>query len=124
MAQATAARAALARGELAPATTALEAVLATPIASGGELLWRDAEGRGPERLALARGLMQQRQFRRAIDVADVFDSPATQTYVAYLPASLELRAAAADSLGDASIVPRYRARIASLRALASEAPRP
>ena len=124
MAQATAARAALARGELAPATTALEAVLATPVASGGELLWRDAEGRGPERLALTRGLMRQRQFRRAIDVADVFDSPATQTYVAYLPASLEVRAAAADSLGDASIVPRYRARIASLRALASEAPRP
>jgi tetratricopeptide (TPR) repeat protein len=121
MAQGTAARARLAIGEIGPAVSALEAVLATPVPSGTPLMWRDVEGRGPERLALARALMQQRAYRRAIDVADVFDSPATQSYVPYLPASLALRVAAADSLGDPPSVARYRARLAALALAGSRA---
>ena len=66
----------------------------------GELLWRDAEGRGPERLALARALMQRREFKRAIDVADVFDSPASQSLCRVSADQPALRAAAADSLDD------------------------
>ena len=64
----------------------------------------------------------------ALKAIDFFTSPEAQQQIIAtgqdVPASLEVRAADADSLGDASIVPRYRARIASLRALASEAPRP
>ncbi|HUQ79506.1 MAG TPA: serine/threonine-protein kinase, partial [Gemmatimonadaceae bacterium] len=112
MAQATAARAQLARGDSA-AIAALTGVLATPIDRPSDLLWLDAEGRGPERLALVRALIRQRQFQRAIDVADVFDSPGTQTYVPYLPISLTLRADAADSLRNGQQF-AYRQRLAAL----------
>ena len=113
MAQATAARARLARGDSA-AIGALTGILATPVDRSGELLWRDAEGRGPERLALVRALIARRQFQRAIDIAEVFDSPASQSYVAYLPISLRLRAAAADSLDDGRMRLTYAARIEAL----------
>ena len=114
MAEATEARARLVRGDTG-AIAALTLILAKPIPPGSALLWRDAEGRGPERLALAQALMKRREFRRVLDVADAFDSPATQSYVAYLPASLAIRAAAADSL----VIPErlsYRARLEALRA--------
>ena len=114
MARATAARAALVGGDTAAAIAALTAVLSSPVPSGSALIWRDAEGRGPERLALARLLFARREYRQAMDVADVFDSPANQSYVAYLPASLALREAAADSLGDVGKRAAYRARRAAL----------
>jgi hypothetical protein len=122
MAAATAARAKLARRDTS-AVTALTAILATPIPGNAELFWRDAEGRGAERLALARALMSQRQFARAIAVADVFDSPATQTYVAYLAESLVLRAAAAESIGLAPGRLAYGARLDALRRSASDSVR-
>ena len=122
MARATAARTRLAKGDTS-AIAALDDLLRTPIPSGGALLWRDAEGRGPERLALARALMARRQFRRAIDVADGFDAPANQTYVAYVPASLELRASAADSLGASALHAAYRARLTALGRDVAAAPR-
>jgi len=113
MAQATAARLQLARGDSA-GIRALTGILATPIDRPSDLLWLDAEGRGPERLALVKALIRQRQFQRAIDVADVFDSPGTQSYVAYLPISLELRAVAAESLGNGGQL-KYRRRLEALR---------
>jgi serine/threonine-protein kinase len=112
MAQATAARARLARGDTA-AIRALTGVLATPVDRASDLLWREQEGRGPERLALARALIARRQFQRAIDIANVFDSPASQSFVAYLPVSLKLRAAAADSLGFGGQA--FRLRLDALR---------
>ena len=113
MAEVTEARARLVRADTG-AVTALAALLAKPIPSGSALLWRDAEGRAPERLALAQTLMKRREFQRALDVADAFDSPATQSYVAYLPVSLALRAAAADSLAIPARL-SYRARLEALR---------
>ena len=76
-----------------------------------------------ERLALARALMSQRQFARAIAVADGFDSPATQTYVAYLAESLMLRAAASESIGLAPGRLAYRARLDALRRSATDSAR-
>jgi tetratricopeptide (TPR) repeat protein/tRNA A-37 threonylcarbamoyl transferase component Bud32 len=122
MAEATAALAALARRDTTRAIGALNAVLAVPVPPGAALIWRDAEGRGPERLALARVLFARGQYRQALDVADVFDSPANQSYVAYLPASLALRAAAADSAGDVGKRATYRARIAALGAAPARRP--
>ena len=113
-AEATDARARAARGDTAGAIAALTAVLSRPVPSGASLIWGDAEGRGPERLALARLLFAKREYQRAIDVADVFDSAANQSYVAYLPVSLALRAAAADSLHDVASLAMYRSRIAAL----------
>jgi serine/threonine-protein kinase len=114
MAEATAARAALARTDTISALEALRAVLAIPVPSGAALIWRDAEGRGPERLALARALLARGDYAQAIGVAEVFDSPANQSFVAYLPASLAVRAAAADSLHDVASQAAYRSRIAAL----------
>ena len=112
MAHATAARARLVRADTS-GVSALTGILATPIDRAGDLLWRDAEGRGPERLALVRALMARGRFRQALDVANVFDSPASQSYVAYLPVSLTLRAAAADSMGSGGSP--YRLRLEALR---------
>jgi hypothetical protein len=112
MAQATAARARLIRRDTS-GVSALTGILATPIDRAGDLLWRDAEGRGPDRLALVRALMARGQFKQAMDVANVFDSPASQSYVAYLPLSLTLRAAAADSMGSGGS--SYRLRLDALR---------
>jgi len=120
MAAMTAARARLARGDTG-AIAALTSALAQPVPVSAELFWRDAEGRGPERLALVRALMSRREFRRAIEVADVFDSPATQTYVAYLAESLTLRAAASDSIGSATDRLAYRARLEAMRRPAAPA---
>ncbi|HEY6830724.1 MAG TPA: hypothetical protein VI259_27945, partial [Gemmatimonadaceae bacterium] len=85
----------------------------TPNASGN-LIWTESLGRGPERLAYSRLLMARRDFRRAIEVADTFDSPASQSYVAYLPASLALRAQAADSAGASALASVYRRRLDGL----------
>jgi hypothetical protein len=67
-------------------------------------------------------LFARGQYRQAMDVADVFDSPANQSYVAYLPASLALRVAAADSVGDVGRRATYRARIAALGAAPARRP--
>jgi tRNA A-37 threonylcarbamoyl transferase component Bud32/tetratricopeptide (TPR) repeat protein len=115
MADGTAARALLVRGDTAGAIAALTRILATPVPSGSSLGWRDQEARGAERLALARALLARREFERAIQVANVFDSPANQGYVAYLPASLTVRAAAADSISDGARRAAFRSRLAALR---------
>jgi tetratricopeptide (TPR) repeat protein len=114
MARSAAAWAALARRDSSAARAGFAALLAEPVPSGGELIWTLWAPRGGERLAYARLLADRREFRRAVDVADVFDSPTAQSAVAYLRASLQLRAAAADSLRDARAAERYRARLASL----------
>jgi hypothetical protein len=114
MAATTTARARLAHRDTA-AVTALTNVLAMPVPGGAELFWRDAEGRGADRLALVRALMARQQFERAMDVADVFDSPATQTYVGYLAESLTLRAAAAESVDYPARRLAYRQRLDKLR---------
>ena len=126
LARATAARAVLARGDTAAALAAFAALLAEPVPSGGTLIWTNAAPRGAERLAYAQLLLARRDFRRARDVADVFDAAAPQSYVAYLRPSLVLRAAAADSLGDRARAARYRSRLAALGAPPARAgaPRP
>jgi hypothetical protein len=119
MAQATAARASLARRDTATAMRQLFAVLAVPVPSGGSLLWTEVPARAPERLTLARLLVARGEFQRAIDVAGAFDDAASQSYAAYVPASLALRAAAADSLGGQPLAQPYRTRLAALSAQTS-----
>ncbi len=114
---ATHARLLLLQGDTAAALETFMRVLASPSRNAaGTLVWTERLGRGPERLRSAQLWARRRDFRRALAVADVFDSPASQSFVAYLPASLELRAALADSAGMSSSASWYRGRLQALRA--------
>ncbi len=108
------AHAALARGDSAGALRLFGELVAAGV-PGSDLEWDEATPRGPERLRLAQLLMTRREFRRAIAIASVFDSPWPVVYAVYLPASLELRAEAAAALGDAGLSAHYRGRLAALR---------
>ncbi len=104
------AHAAAARGDT---TTALAQLLdLVPNApAAGSLAWSVAESLGPDRLLLARLLLAEGRFRQALDVATAFDAPAPVVYPLYLAASLELRARAAEALGDPRGAAHYRRRL-------------
>ena len=117
LSRATRAKVAIARRDTATALAELRGVLESPASSaGGNLLWTESPGRGPERLAYARLLVARHDYGAALGVADMFDSPASQSYVAYLPASLALRASIADSLHSSALAAWYRRRLQALSA--------
>ena len=121
LARATTAKLAVMRRDSLGARKELKAVLESPAANtAGNLLWLESSGRGPERLAYARLLAAKRDFRGALDVADVFDSPASQSFVLYLPASLALRASIADSANMSMLGTVYRQRLAALKTHATQ----
>ena len=70
---------------------------------------------GAERLELARLLLARGEYRRAIDVADVLDSPWPRVHALYLVPSLQLRIRAAAGGGDVYLESRYRDRLEALR---------
>jgi hypothetical protein len=105
---------ALARADTTEALRRFTAVLSGGVA-GDQLIWDPMAHRGSERLSLARLLISQGQYQRAIDVAGVFDSAWPLIYTLYLPESLKLRAEAAAALGDKQMESRFRARLAALR---------
>jgi tetratricopeptide (TPR) repeat protein len=113
LARAMAADAALARGDTSAALGGLTTVLALG-AEADTLLWDEALPRGNERLALARILLERKEYGKAIEVAEVFDSAWPSVYLLYLPASLELRAEAAEALGNSEVAMQYRNRLARL----------
>ncbi len=114
LAKSVTAHATLAAGDTARAIALFSAVLREKI-PGPELVWNLAASRGPDRLALAQLHSARSDFRKAIDVAEVFDSSWPLIYILYYPASLELRARAADGLKDESLAGNYRKRLAALR---------
>jgi hypothetical protein len=104
-----AARTALARGDSAAALGLLRRL--HPSADNlADLAWKPWEALGGERLLLARLLMDRGEAQAALQVASILDSPATVTFLPYLPASLTLRAAAADKLGDSRLAEGLRRR--------------
>jgi Tfp pilus assembly protein PilF len=104
----------LARGDTAAAAEALEAVVTNALVLG-ELAWDEAQPRAFERLTLARLHLALGDPRRALSIASVFDSAWPMVHALYLPASLELRIAAAEALGNDELASEYTARLASLR---------
>ncbi len=64
---------------------------------------------------MARLLAARKDYRKALDVANVFDTAWPSIYLLYVPASLELRAGAATALSDDGMAPRFRKRLAALR---------
>ncbi|MEO8576909.1 MAG: hypothetical protein ABI556_09425 [Gemmatimonadales bacterium] len=114
MARSAAAFAALARGDSARALTMLESIMGEPVPSG-DIVWDLVAPRGIERLTLARLLAAKKDYRKALDVANVFDAAWPSVYLLYVPASLELRARAAMALSDDGMAAGFRNRLAALR---------
>jgi serine/threonine-protein kinase len=104
------AHAAAARGDTMAAVAQLLDVWPNAPAAGS-LAWSVAESLGPDRLLLARLLLAEGRFRQALEVATAFDAPASVIYPLYLAASLEVRARAAEALGDERLARQYRRRL-------------
>jgi hypothetical protein len=107
------ARVALAQGDTAGALVQLRALV--PTADDWDALaWNPWEALGGERLLLARLLLARGEAQAALQVASNFDAPSPVTYLPYLPASLAVRIAAAERLGDDKLAERLRRRQAVL----------
>ncbi len=104
----------LARGDSAGAESLLERVMAAPLTTEN-LQWDITASRGRERLTLARLLLARGRAQEAWNLANVFDSPVSMVYVAFLPASLELRATAARMVGDVASERQFRSRLAAFK---------
>jgi Tfp pilus assembly protein PilF len=105
---------ALAMADTVTAMKMFESVLAMPVPAD-EIVWDFAGPRGLERLTLARLLMARGDYRKAIDIANVFDAAWPSIYLLYAPASLQLRADAAMALSDTGLASRFRSRLAAMR---------
>ncbi|HEY0242253.1 MAG TPA: hypothetical protein VGC52_06275, partial [Gemmatimonadaceae bacterium] len=104
----------LARGDSSKAAAILDSLLREPVPSG-EIVWDMGAPRGLERLTLARLHASRGDYRKAIDIANVFDAAWPSIYMLYVPASLQLRIDAAQKLGGSGLVTRYRDRLAAMR---------
>jgi hypothetical protein len=104
----------LARGDTATALRELESLVAEPV-PGNDIVWDLAAPRGFERLTLARILLKKGDFRKALDVANVFDAAWPSVYLLYLPASLQLRIDAARAFPDAGLASQFSSRLAAIQ---------
>ncbi|HEY7635507.1 MAG TPA: protein kinase [Gemmatimonadales bacterium] len=95
-----------------------------PSAAQADLVWQPWEALAGERLALAQLYLARHQAAEADRVAAEIDSHRAVVYLVYLPASLELRARAARSLGRSDLAAAYVARLAALRRGAASSVRP
>jgi len=114
MARSMAAFATLAQGDTTKAFGLFKALIDEPV-PGADIAWDVAAPRGGERLTLARLMVQKKDYRKAIDVANVFDASWPAIYLLYTPQSLELRADAAAAAGETEMASRFRQRLADLR---------
>jgi len=106
--------------------TAIERLrLVRALGTGGELAWAFPGPAGEERLLLARLLLARRQYSEAAKVAEVFDHQEPMAFLAYVPASLEIRAASARGMGEGQAAAGFEARLAAIaRASKQEAQEP
>ena len=107
-----AAHAALAAGDTAVAVERLAAL--RPAAVLEDLAWSLWEPLGLERLTLAEIAYARGDYREAIRLATLLDSPAPLAYIFYRPMSLQLRLQAARALDRADLVRIYEARLSAL----------
>jgi hypothetical protein len=111
-----------AAGDTTAAVRALRAVLQRPLPPGSLLAWTPLGGLGAERLLLSRLLLAQGQSREAQRVAESLELAAPASFPLYLRASLEVREAAANALGESRRAAQLRARIAGLSAMTAARP--
>ncbi len=107
-----AAHVALAEADTAKAIELLESL--SPTATRGNLTWRPWESLGLEWLTLARIYAAREQFDDALRVAGNIDAPGSVANLIFLPASLELRAAAAEKLGNKKLARALASRMERL----------
>ena len=104
----------LARGDSTRAAAMLRSVV-SEAAAGSELAWDMAAPRGIERLILSRLMLAAKDYRAALQVANVFDAAWPSVHLLYLPGSLEVRAEAAAAGPNSNLAAQYRSRLAALR---------
>lgn len=121
LAGATAAHAALARADTSRAIELLRGLRAT--ARRDSLSYDLFEPLAIERLRLAELLMARRDFRGALVAASAFDHQEPIAFLPFLPRSLQLRAAAADSTLQPQLGDRYRRRLAAMTRAGESGPR-
>lgn len=88
--------------------------MAEPVSST-EIAWDFAAPRGMERMIYSRLLLARRDYRAALDVANVFDAAWPSVYLLYVPASLELRAEIAGAMANRQLAGQFRDRFDALR---------
>ena len=86
----------------------------SPTAPLWKYFWEFHEALAPERIRLARALLDRGDYQEALRVASLFDHPAPVTYLAYLAPSLAIRLRAAEALGRSDLVVEYRQRLVRL----------
>jgi hypothetical protein len=108
------------RGDTARALTLLAGL--TPSAAQGDLTWQPWEALAGERLALGEMLLARGRPAEAEEVLAELDSHRAVVYILYLPASLELRARAAEAAGRSDLAARHRQRLKTFRRALSSVP--
>lgn len=103
---------ALASGDTAAAITRFSGLV--PVAPPGELAWGVWQSLAAEHLALAELLLAGGDFAGALRAAAVLEHPQPAVHRAYLPASLRLRASAAQALGQPDEAARLDRRLDDL----------
>ena len=109
-----AAHVALAEGDTTRAIQLFSALAPTASRASLQHPW---EALALERLVLARTLLARGRYGEAQLVARSFDSPGATNIIntAFLPASLRIRIAAAEGLGEQRTADEYRRRLAALQ---------
>jgi serine/threonine-protein kinase len=113
LSQVAAARLALVEGHSTEALHRLQALV--PSAPLKDLIWQPWEALAGERLALAELRLASGDAEEAYRLASDIDGHRAVVFLIFLPASLELRARAAQAMGRPDVASRHRARLASLR---------
>ncbi|MEN8145332.1 MAG: protein kinase [Gemmatimonadota bacterium] len=106
---------ALARGDSSEAIRLFSAL--KPAASPDSIPWHMVQPLGMERLLLAQLHLARGDYRQALDVASLLDSPAPVYYLVLLRSSLHVRKAAAERLGDMRLASHFERRLAALEAV-------
>ena len=86
-----------------------------PTGKTNDLAWQPWEPLAAEKITLARLLLARGDYADAHRVAAALDHPQPVIYLAFLPASLSIRIAAAEAMGEPELAGVHRQRLAALR---------
>jgi len=105
-------RAALLRGDTVTAIANLRSARA--MGTSGDLAWTFTAPAADERMLLAQLLLARHDYAGATKLAEVFDHQEPMAFLAYVPASLEIRAASARGLGEGRVAADFETRLAAI----------
>jgi len=106
---------AVARHDTVKAIAILDALV--PTAAHREVEYSLWESLAPERILQCRLLLARGRYADAARLASLFDQPNVFVHQLFLPASLEIRARAANAMGDRVRETRFRDRLTRLRSV-------